>query len=67
MSASGTRHVSVDSNNDIWVSGYGSTNQGVFNLIDGETGTILRTGDALVHTAGGWELVGDVEVHGDLP
>ncbi len=28
---------------------------------------VLRTGDALVHTAGGWELVGDVEVHGDLP
>lgn len=28
---------------------------------------VLRTGDALVHTSGGWELVGDVEVHGDLP
>ncbi|MDP2293556.1 MAG: hypothetical protein Q8M22_20435 [Actinomycetota bacterium] len=28
---------------------------------------VLRTGDALVHTAAGWELVGDVEVHGELP
>lgn len=28
---------------------------------------VLRTGDALVRTAAGWEQVGDVEVHGDLP
>lgn len=28
---------------------------------------VLRTGDALVHRAAGWEQVGDVELHGDLP
>lgn len=40
VSSSGTRHVSVDANNDVWVSGIGSR---VFNLIDGDTGAILRT------------------------
>ena len=28
---------------------------------------VLRTGDALLKTATGWELVGTPEVHGDLP
>jgi cyanophycinase len=28
---------------------------------------VLRTGEALVHSEARWELVGDVEVHGDLP
>lgn len=28
---------------------------------------VLRTGDALVRSAGTWEAVGDVELHGDLP
>lgn len=28
---------------------------------------VLRTGDALVRTAAGWETVGDAEVFGDLP
>ncbi len=28
---------------------------------------VLRTGDALLRTAGAWELVGSVEVFGDLP
>ena len=28
---------------------------------------VLRTGDALLKTAAGWELVGAPEVHGDLP
>ena len=28
---------------------------------------VLRTGDALVRSAGTWETVGDVELHGDLP
>ena len=28
---------------------------------------VLRTGDALVRTADGWEIVGNAEVHGDLP
>jgi cyanophycinase len=27
----------------------------------------LPTGSALVRSTGGWELIGDVEVHGDLP
>lgn len=35
-----TRHVSVDKNNDVWVSGLGNR---VFDLIDGETGAIKRT------------------------
>ncbi len=42
VSASGTRHVSVDRDNNVWVSGTGN-NAGVFNLINGETGQILRT------------------------
>lgn len=28
---------------------------------------LLRSGDALVHGPAGWELVGEVEVHGELP
>jgi cyanophycinase len=28
---------------------------------------VLHTGDAVVRNQSGWELVGDVEVHGDLP
>ena len=28
---------------------------------------VLRTGDALVRSAMGWESVGDVELHGELP
>ena len=39
-SSSGTRHISVTKDNDIWVSGTGNR---VFNLIDGQTGTIVRT------------------------
>jgi cyanophycinase len=31
------------------------------------TFAVLRTGDALVRTAGVWETVGSVEVHGPLP
>ncbi len=41
-SASGTRHLSINKDNNIWVSGY-SSNRSVFNLIDSETGQILRT------------------------
>jgi len=40
VSSSGTRHVSVDKNNDVWVSGTGNR---VFNLLDGVTGSIKRT------------------------
>ncbi len=38
--SSGTRHVSVDENNDVWVSG---TSGRIFDLLDGETGQIKRT------------------------
>ncbi len=38
--SSGTRHVSVDENNDVWVSGTGGRN---FDLLDGDTGQIIRT------------------------
>ncbi len=31
------------------------------------TFAVLRTGDALVCNADGWEIVGNVEVHGELP
>lgn len=31
------------------------------------TFAVLRTGDALVRNADGWEIVGNIELHGDLP
>ncbi len=40
VSSSGTRHVSVDKDNNVWVSGTGNR---VFNLLDGQTGKTLRT------------------------
>lgn len=40
VSSSGTRHVSVDGDNNVWVSGI--ANQ-IFDKIDGVTGAILRT------------------------
>ncbi|RPJ26712.1 MAG: hypothetical protein EHM33_10590 [Chloroflexi bacterium] len=40
VNSSGTRHVSVDENNDVWVSGTGGRH---FDLLDGETGQIKRT------------------------
>ncbi len=43
VSAWGTRHLSVTAENNVWVSGYASSNSGVFDLVDGATGTILRT------------------------
>lgn len=39
VNSSGTRHVSVDANNDVWVSGTGGQR---FDLLDSETGQILR-------------------------
>jgi streptogramin lyase len=39
VSSSGTRHVSVNEDNDVWVSGTGGR---VFDLIDDATGTIVR-------------------------
>jgi len=41
--ATATRHVTVDANNNVWVSGAFGSNNGVFELIDGRTGAILRT------------------------
>ncbi len=43
VSASATRHVSIDANNDVWVTGRFGSNDAVFNLIDGDTGQIIRT------------------------
>lgn len=43
VAASGTRHVSVNADNDVWVSGTTGAGAQIFNLVDGETGTILRT------------------------
>lgn len=40
ISSSGARHVSVDEDNNVWASG---TNERIFDLIDGETGEIIRT------------------------
>jgi len=42
VSASGTRHLCIDQDNNLWVSGIG-TNRGRFDLIDSKTGIILRT------------------------
>jgi streptogramin lyase len=39
VNATGTRHVSVDGNNDVWVSGTGAQ---LFDLLDGVTGQITR-------------------------
>lgn len=39
VNATGTRHVSVDGNNDVWVSGTGVP---FFDLLDGTTGQIIR-------------------------
>lgn len=40
VSSTGTRHLSVDKNNDVWASGSGNKK---FDLIDGVTGLIKRT------------------------
>jgi streptogramin lyase len=40
VSSSGVRHVSVNRDNDVWVSGIGGR---IFDLIDGDTGAIVRT------------------------
>lgn len=39
VNSTGTRHVSVDGNNDVWVSGTGGR---FFDLLDGATGQIIR-------------------------
>ncbi|MGE5404436.1 MAG: PKD domain-containing protein, partial [Candidatus Saccharibacteria bacterium] len=40
VSSSGTRHVSIDADNNVWVSGIGNR---IFNKINGVTGAIMRT------------------------
>ena len=42
VSASGTRHLSVDTKNNIWVSGVSGAAARTFDLVDGRTGEILR-------------------------
>ncbi|MEW6381422.1 MAG: hypothetical protein AB1611_17725 [bacterium] len=42
--STGARHVSVNEDNDVWVSGTGGSN---FDLIDVETGTISRTENSI--------------------
>ena len=43
VSAGGTRHLSVDRDGNVWVSGLWGRNERVFDLVDGATGEILRT------------------------
>lgn len=40
VNSTGTRHVSVNADNDVWVSGSGERD---FDLVDGATGSIVRT------------------------
>ncbi|MHC4499143.1 MAG: PKD domain-containing protein, partial [Planctomycetota bacterium] len=40
VNSTGTRHLSVDANNDVWVSG---TSNRVFDLVNGSTGAIIRS------------------------
>ncbi len=48
-SASAVRHVTVDKDNNVWVTGRFGSNDAVFNLIDGVTGAILRTEGPFAH------------------
>ncbi len=41
VTSTGTRHISVDANNDVWVGGTGA-NVRNFDLVDGDTGSIIR-------------------------
>ncbi len=43
VSASVVRHVTVNGDGDCWVSGVGGANDRVFDLIDGDSGAVLRT------------------------
>ncbi len=44
VTSTGTRHVSVDANNDVWISGIGTSviPGRSFDLVDGNTGAIIR-------------------------
>lgn len=41
--ATAVRHVTVTATNDVWVTGKFGSNDGVFDLIDGDTGAIIRS------------------------
>jgi hypothetical protein len=62
VSSSGTRHVSVDANNDVWVSGIGipghSNGGRIFDLLDGDTGLPLRPPEGEVGYGGYGGLIG---------
>ena len=51
LNAQNARHISVNSGNDVWVGG--SKNNNTFDLVDGETGAILKTFDVGVGGYGG--------------
>ncbi|HEY9284585.1 MAG TPA: RHS repeat-associated core domain-containing protein [Pyrinomonadaceae bacterium] len=53
VNSSGTRHVSVNKDNDVWVSGFTGQKARHFDLIDGKTGLIKRTEAAPVSQAHG--------------
>lgn len=52
----GTRHVSVTADNDVWVSGISGR---IFDLLDGETGAILRTEGPVYYGGYGGLIDGD--------
>lgn len=58
ISSTGARHISVDKNNNIWASG---TSSRVFDLIDGNSGQIIRT-EASVGYGGYGGLIDDNDV-----
>lgn len=51
LNARNARHISVNSDNDVWVGG--SHNNNTFDLVDGETGDILETFDVGAEGYGG--------------
>ncbi len=46
------RHVSINGDGNVWVSGWAGSNQSVFQLLDGRSGQILRTDGP--HPCGGY-------------
>ncbi|MCH9034832.1 MAG: hypothetical protein IID42_10055, partial [Planctomycetes bacterium] len=51
LNARNARHISVNKDNDVWVGG--NQNNNTFDLVDGETGAILKTFDVGVGGYGG--------------
>lgn len=48
------RHVSIDSNNDVWAGNFYNYNPQTFNKVDGDTGAILDSFSAFAIGAGGY-------------